>query len=264
MHVILPAGFIFFCDTSRRNNSLYFTSVMFYKVCSRHRTAQEGARTKTVGTEKSMMKPNPEPATKPEKSQRTIFQEYSEALVVAIILAILIRAIFFQAFKIPSGSMEPTLLIGDHILVCKLVYGIRIPFTKARWPIIHDPRRGDVIVFVYPQDRTKDFIKRVVGVAGDTVEIKNKKVFVNGKEVTDTHAHFRDPRVQPADQGPRDNLGPFEVPKDHLFVMGDNRDFSHDSRWWGFVPVEDVKGEAFVIYYASPLSNFRWGRLWIQ
>jgi signal peptidase I len=207
------------------------------------------------------MKAKPEPVPKPSKSHRTVFQEYSEAFVVAIILAILIRALFVQAFKIPSGSMEPTLLVGDHILVNKLIYGIRIPFTKARWPIIRNPRRGDVIVFVYPKDRTKDFIKRVVGVGGDTVEIRNKKVYINGKEVADKHAHFRDIRVE---QGRRDNFGPVKVPEDHLFMMGDNRDYSMDSRFWGFVPSEDVKGEAFFIYYSTPLSNFQPGRLIIR
>ena len=217
--------------------------------------------------ERATMKAKPEPATKPEKppekSHRTIFQEYSEAFVVAIILAILIRALLVQAFKIPSGSMEPTLLIGDHILVNKLVYGIRIPFTSARWPIFSDPRRGDVIVFVYPEDRTKDFIKRVVAVGGDTVEIRNKKVFINGKELIDKHAHFRDARVlPPSEKNPRDNYGPVKVPEGHLFVMGDNRDYSADSRFWGFVPSEDVKGEAFLIYYsAQNLSNIRLGRL---
>lgn len=182
------------------------------------------------------------------KSQRTTFQEYSEALVVAVILAILIRAVFVQAFKIPSGSMETTLLIGDHILVNKLVYGIRVPFTSLRWPRIHDPRRGDVIVFVYPEDRAKDFIKRVVAVGGDTVEIQSKRVYINGEPVENPHARFVDSNIQ---HSRRDNMPPTKVPEGHLFVMGDNRDQSHDSRWWGFVPIEDVKGEAFLIYYSS-------------
>lgn len=197
-----------------------------------------------------------------KKSQRRVFQEYSEALAVAIILAILIRALFIQAFKIPSGSMIPTLLIGDHILVNKLIYGIRIPFTEERWPAFRDPRRGDVIVFVYPEDRTKDFIKRVVGVGGDTVEIKNKVVFINGKPVPSSHARFYSNNIIPGNLSPRDNMQPTKVPKDYLFTMGDNRDYSHDSRFWGFVPVEDVKGEAFLIYYSGEnLSGIRWNRL---
>ena len=197
-----------------------------------------------------------------QKSQRTVFQEYSEAFVVAVILAILIRALLVQAFKIPSGSMIPTLQIGDHILVNKLLYGIRIPFTKLRWPQLTEPHRGDVVVFVFPEDRTKDFIKRVVAVGGDTVEIKNKALYVNGKAVPDSHAHYYSNVVLPGDVTPRDNMPLVKVPKGKLFVMGDNRDYSHDSRWWKFVPVEDVKGEAFLIYYsASNFPNIRWERL---
>ncbi len=205
-----------------------------------------------------------QPLSVPEphkKSPRTTFQEYSEALVVAIILAIIIRAIFVQAFKIPSGSMEPTLLIGDHILVNKLVYGIRIPFTSYRFPDLFQPERGDVIVFVYPEDRTKDFIKRVIGVGGDTVEIRNKKVFINGKEYNTPQARFNSNVIMPGDLNPRDNMPPLKVPKGFLFVMGDNRDFSHDSRFWGFVPLEDVKGKAFLIYYSAPdTAQIRWDR----
>jgi signal peptidase I len=195
------------------------------------------------------------------KSQRTVFQEYSEAFVVAVILAIIIRALFVQAFKIPSSSMEPTLLVGDHILVNKLLYGVRIPFTKERWPRLSVPKRGDVIVFVFPEDRTKDFIKRVVGVGGDTMEVRNKQVYVNGKLYDNPHARHYDSRTIPEGASARDFMPPVKVPKDHLFVMGDNRDYSHDSRFWGFVPVEDVKGEAFLIYYsAQDFPSVRWDR----
>ena len=190
-----------------------------------------------------------------EKSNRNIFQEYSEALVVAVILAILIRALLVQAFKIPSSSMEPTLLVGDHILVSKFIYGIRIPFTDARWPHFKEPKTGDVIVFVFPDDRTKDFIKRVIAVGGDAVEVRNKHVFVNDKEVVIPQARALTNAVIPRYDSPRDNYGPVTVPTDHLFVMGDNRDFSQDSRFWGFVPVKDVKGEAFLIYYSSPFEK---------
>jgi signal peptidase I len=185
-----------------------------------------------------------------EKSNRNIFQEYSEAFIVAIILAILIRGCLVQAFKIPSSSMEPTLLVGDHILVSKFIYGIRIPFTDARWPHFTVPKPGDVIVFIWPKDRSKDFIKRVVAVGGDTVEVREKQVFVNDVPITNPHAVF-DNRMN----GRRGNFGPVRVPKDHLFVMGDNRDFSQDSRSWGFVPEQDVKGEAFLIYYSSPFEE---------
>ena len=196
-------------------------------------------------------------AEKKTKSNRNIFQEYSEAFVVAVVLAIIIRALFVQAFKIPSGSMQPTLLIGDHILVNKLIYGIRIPFTDKRFPEFVQPRRGDVIVFVFPEDRTKDFIKRVVAVAGDTIEIRNKQVILNGQAVTNPHARFSSNMVYPGDMNRRDNMKPETVPPGHLFVMGDNRDESHDSRFWGFVPLEDVKGEAFLIYYSAHPDGWR-------
>jgi len=202
-----------------------------------------------------------EAAASQQKAPRQMFQEYCEAFVVAVILAILIRAIFVQAFKIPSGSMENTLLIGDHILVNKLIYGIRVPFTDLRWPRLTEPGRGDVIVFVYPEDRTKDFIKRVVAVGGDTVEMRDKRVLVNGQEEQAPYARHVTKVSLPADISPRDNLAPVKVPQGHLFVMGDNRDQSHDSRWWGFVPVEDVKGEAFLIYYsAEDFPLVRWDR----
>lgn len=202
-------------------------------------------------------KPQVEPTEKPN---RTIFQEYSEAFVVAVILAIIIRAVFVQAFKIPSSSMEPTLLVGDHILVNKFIYGLRVPFTDARWPRFKDPERGDVIVFIYPEDRTKDFIKRVVAIGGDTIEIRDKKVFINGQETEQPHAHFFHNAIL-GDLSPRDNMAPLKVPEGHLFVMGDNRDYSHDSRFWGFVPVEDVKGEAFLIYYSGlDFQKVRWNR----
>jgi signal peptidase I len=186
-----------------------------------------------------------------EKSSRRTFQEYSEAFVVALILAILVRAFLIQAFEIPSGSMEPTLLVGDHILVSKFIYGVRIPFTDKRWPRFREPRRGDVIVFVYPVDRSKDFIKRVIAVGGDTVQIVDKKLMVNGVEVADTHARFDSNAIYPGYENPRDNLGPIKVPRDRLFVMGDNRDHSYDSRFWGFVPLRDVVGEALIIYWSS-------------
>ena len=196
------------------------------------------------------------------KPRRTVFQEYSEAFVVAVILAILIRAFIVQAFKIPSSSMESTLLVGDHILVNKFIYGVRIPFTHLRWPGLRSPSRGDVIVFVFPMDRSKDFIKRVVGVGGDTVEIVDKKVFVNGKEQVEPYVQHISPEIQPGSLSPRDNMAPIKVPKGYLFVMGDNRDASHDSRFWRFVPVEDVKGEAFLIYYSAlRFPYIRWGRL---
>jgi signal peptidase I len=222
-----------------------------------------------MGRQKEKIVAADTPALIGKKSNRSIFQEYSEAFVVAVVLAIIIRALFVQAFKIPSGSMQPTLLIGDHILVNKLIYGVRIPFTDKRWPhfdncwpfnkicMFHQPARGDVIVFIFPEDRTKDFIKRVVGIAGDTIEIRNKQVIRNGKPATNPHARYVSNMVLPGDMSRRDNMPPVTVPPEHLFVMGDNRDESHDSRFWGFVPVQDVKGEAFLIYYSSHTDGWR-------
>lgn len=207
------------------------------------------------------MEDRPDDELKHDKSSRRLYQEYAEAFVVAVIAATLIKAFLFQAFEIPSGSMEPTLLVGDHLLVNKFVYGYRIPFINARFPEFRAPARGDVIVFVYPVDRSKDFIKRVIAVGGETVEIRDKKVIVNGKVTRDPHAHFSDRLIYPADVTPRDNMNPEVVPHGALFVMGDNRDASYDSRFWGFVAVRDVIGEASIIYYSSHnLTAVRWNR----
>ena len=194
--------------------------------------------------------------------QKSVAREYAEALFVALLLALFIRSFIVQAFKIPSGSMLPTLQIGDHILVNKFLYGFRLPYpidtTVWEWG---QPQRGDVIVFVYPKDRTKDFIKRVVAVAGDTVEVRHKAVYLNGSKVDDPHATFADDdREIP---GPRDNLGPFTVPDHKLFVMGDNRDQSHDGRFWGYVDLDDVKGKAFLIYWSwdGQETWVRWERI---
>ena len=193
-----------------------------------------------------------------ERSWQSVVWEYAQAIVIALILALFIRTFFVQAFKIPSGSMIKTLLIGDHILVNKMAYGIRNPVTRNSWVEFSKPKRGDVIVFIYPVDRSKDFIKRVIGVEGDRVEIRNKKVFVNGKPFHDPPGvQHTDPRILPASLQPRDNFGPVVVPKGCLFVMGDNRDQSYDSRFWGFVPVRDVKGKAFIIYWSWDAKHFR-------
>jgi signal peptidase I len=190
-------------------------------------------------------------------------RENIEAIVVAVILALFIRTFVVQAFKIPSGSMKETLLIGDHILVNKFIYGIKAPFIKKTLVSINEPQRGDIIVFEFPEDPDKDFIKRVVGIPGDTIEIRNKKLFVNGKPTESTHSVFKDPKVLPARMQPRDNFGPVNVPPGKLFVMGDNRDHSYDSRFWGYVDLVAVKGKAFIIYWSWDKEEFgvRWGRL---
>jgi len=190
-------------------------------------------------------------------------RENIEAIIVAVILALFIRTFVVQAFKIPSGSMKDTLLIGDHILVNKFIYGIKAPFMHTTIIPIKNPQRGDIIVFEFPEDPSKDFIKRVIGLPGDVIEIRNKKLFVNGKAVKDSHSIHKDPKIYSARQQPRDNFGPITVPPGKLFVMGDNRDFSYDSRFWGFVDLVAVKGKAFIIYWSWDKENFgvRWSRL---
>ncbi len=182
--------------------------------------------------------------------KKGVLRETVEAVVIALILALFIRAFIVQAFKIPSGSMEPTLLIGDHLLVNKFIYGIHIPFTDIRLLPLRKPQRGDIIVFKFPKDRSKDYIKRVIAVEGDTVEIRNKRVYVNGQPLDEPYAYYSDDTILPGTVDPRDNFGPIKVPKDSFFVMGDNRDRSYDSRYWGFVNIKDVEGKAFIIYWS--------------
>ncbi len=190
-------------------------------------------------------------------------RENIEAILVAIVLALFIRTFVVQAFKIPSGSMKETLQIGDHILVNKFIYGVKMPFLQKTLIPLKDPRRGDIIVFRFPEDPDKDFIKRVVGIEGDVVEIRDKKLFVNNEPVDYEQAVYTDSRIIPGQSQPRDNFGPVTVPPDSLFVMGDNRDHSYDSRFWGFVDMEAVKGKAFIIYWSWDRENIgvRWNRL---
>lgn len=194
--------------------------------------------------------------------ERSTWREYAEALFMAVLLALFIRTFVVQAFKIPSGSMLPTLQIGDHLLVNKFIYGLRIPFLGQRIFAFHSPEREDVIVFIYPQDPSKDFIKRVEGLPGDRIEIRNKTLFINGEKVDDSHAHYESiaPRLA---RTPRDNFPSFVVPEGQVFVMGDNRDHSHDSRFWGTVPIRDILGKAFILYWSWDAEHFRprWGRI---
>jgi signal peptidase I len=197
------------------------------------------------------------------QKKKSTFREYAEAIIVALVLALFIRTFVVQAFKIPSGSMEPTLEIGDHILVNKFIYGVKIPFTSIQLFPLEKPKRGDVIVFIYPLDPSKDFIKRVVAVEGDTVKMVSKKLYINGVEVPDPHAVYTEQSAFPGEVQKRDNFGPAAVPKGALFVLGDNRDRSLDSRFWGFVPLEDVRGKAFIIYWSwdSQETAVRWSRI---
>ena len=189
--------------------------------------------------------------------KKSLIREYAESIIIAVILAMVIRTYLVQAFKIPSGSMEDTLAIGDHILVNKFIYGTKISFTDKRILKIRDPRRGDVIVFEYPEDPSKDFIKRVIGTPGDVVEEKDKKVFVNGKLYVNPHEVHKEKDIIPKEMNPRDTFGPVTVPPNSYFVMGDNRDRSYDSRFWGFVSRDKIKGLAFIKYWSWDKDKFR-------
>ena len=222
-----------------------------------------------------------------QKFRKTIVWEYTQVIVVALILVFgFIRPFVVEAFKIPSGSMEDTLLIGDRILVCKFIYGIKIPGTDIKVLDFHKPARGDVFVFIPPHDRQRNFIKRIVAVEGDTIETSGDTLYVNGEAVDDEHyakymnfSHFRkdfppfrEPEYLPTGES-YDNYtltesqfkhkypegNPFTVPKGMVFAMGDNRDQSSDSRRWGPVDVNDIKGQAFMVYWSS---DSRPAKLW--
>ena len=189
--------------------------------------------------------------------KKSIYREYAESIAIAILLALVIRTYLVQAFKIPSGSMEDTLLIGDHLLVSKFFYGTKLPFSNTRTLKVRDPRRGDVIVFEYPEDPSKDFIKRVVGTPGDVVEGKAKKVYVNGVLYQNPHEIHKEPEIIPKEMNPRDTFGPVTVPANSFFVMGDNRDRSYDSRFWKFVKRDQIKGLAFIKYWSWDREKLR-------
>ena len=205
--------------------------------------------------------PAKEPAAHPP-FKKSVAREYLESIVVAVILALFIRTFVVQAFKIPTGSMETNLLIGDHLLVNKVVYspgaGGLEDWIVARKPIA----RGHVVVFKFPEEPARDFIKRVIGLPGETVEIRNKQVFINGKALDEPYVRFLEPPLRPEDpeyglrgEARGDNWGPETVPAGRLFVMGDNRDNSRDSRFWGFLPDYRMKGRALCVYW--PLSRWR-------
>jgi signal peptidase I len=178
--------------------------------------------------------------------KKSAVREWVESIVVAFILAMFIRIFFVQAFKIPTGSMRPTLLEGDAILVNKFIYGPRIPFTDLRLPAIRQPKRGDVIVFIYPENPKKDFIKRLVAKEGETVEIKNGTIYINGQPLLEPifSQRFYYNKGELAREGEK-----IVVPKDSFFVLGDNSGSSQDSRYWGFVPKKNILGEAMIIYW---------------
>lgn len=202
---------------------------------------------------------------------KSVVREYVEAIVVAVLLALFVRTFIVQAFKIPSGSMLPTLQIGDHLLVSKFSYGVRVPVIGTSLISRQGPAHGDVVVFRFPRDRSLDYIKRVVAIGGDSIEVRDKQVFLNGQQVENPHAHFTSRDIMSSAAGPRDNFGPVTVPDGKIFVMGDNRDNSYDSRFWGFVDLQDVLGKALIIYWSWDVdkslfsidryTSIRWDRL---
>jgi len=181
--------------------------------------------------------------------KKRFIKEYLEPLIVAILIALFIRTFVVQAFKIPSSSMEPTLLVGDYILVNKFICGIRIPYTGTKFFQLKKPQRGDVIVFIFPLDPSKDFIKRVIGTAGEKVQIIHNKIYIDDRLIDDPWGHFQKVGLTGYLQA-MENFGPVVVPKDSLFVLGDNRDNSEDSRFWGFLNVNAVLGKAFIFYFS--------------
>lgn len=235
------------------------------------------------------------------KKSKNVFRDYIEAFAVALIAALILRALVIQAFRIPTGSMKDTLLVGDFLLVNKFIYGAetptRIPILDVkvpsiRFPALKQPQRGDIVVFRYPLDEKLDYIKRCIGVAGDTIEVREGIVYINGKP--EGESKFIGKKFDPAeghlvnyyrvktpdgyeytirhyaDYNPHlQNFGPVIVPPDHLFMMGDNRDNSQDSRYWGFMPMKNIVGKALVIYWSwdkdeplwRPFSKIRWSRI---
>jgi len=205
-----------------------------------------------------------------KKKKKNVLLEYAEALVVAIIAALIIRAMVIQSYRIPTGSMEDTLLVGDFLLANKFVYGARVPLVGWQLPALKEPKQGDIVVFKFPLNTDINYIKRCVALEGQTVQIRDKILYVDGKRFSDPkHSKFIDSHIQPKDyydpdikppgSGNRDNYGPVKVPKGHIFVMGDNRDNSQDSRYWGFLDKDLIIGEALIIYFSwdpnMPLYN---------
>ena len=203
------------------------------------------------------------------KTKSTV-RELTEFILVVLALFLIFRTFIFQAFKIPSGSMKDTLLVGDHILATKFSYGLHIPYEIPflGHKIFDDhtlfqkvPERNDIIVFKFPKDEKRDFIKRVIGLPGELIEVRRQKVYINGKLIADSFTRHNEP---PGDfLYPRDDLGPFRIPEGHVFVMGDNRENSMDSRYWGVLDLNNIRGKALLIYWSwdSKEKAIRFDRL---
>jgi signal peptidase I len=209
--------------------------------------------------------------------RKSTAREYFESLLVAVILALFVRTFGFQAFKIPTGSMEPTLLVGDHLLVNKFIFGPATSGLERTLLPMRKVERGEVLVFKFPEEPERDFIKRVIGLPGETLELRNKKVYINGKGLDEPYVRFLYPAsdAKPGEADftsfdVRENYGPVTVPPDHYFMMGDNRDNSQDSRYWGFMPRDYVKGKALFVYFSfgeeqpGLFTNVRWSRMFHQ
>jgi signal peptidase I len=194
-------------------------------------------------------------AASEESRKKSTAREYYEALLIAVIFVNFARIFVFQAFKIPTGSMEDNLKVGDHIIVNKFIYGPASPPLQGLFPL-RDVKRGDIIVFRYPRQPDTDFVKRVIGMPGDIVTIRDKKVSINGKQLDEPYTLFEDSTIYPPQQAlpepyrSRDQFGPYSVPQGEYFAMGDNRDRSSDSRYWGTVPRSMIKGRAFMVYWS--------------
>ncbi len=194
--------------------------------------------------------------------KKSTLREYFESIVIAVILALFVRTWAVQAFKIPTGSMENNLLIGDHLLVNKFVFGPSLFGLEHTLLPMDEIRRHDVVVFKYPDEPERDFIKRVVGLPGETLELRNKKVYVNGQPLDEPFVHFLEPASMSAEVTSfdvRERYGPVKVPEGQYFVMGDNRDNSQDSRYWGFLPRSYIKGRALMIYWSFDAGQERAG-----
>ncbi len=231
-------------------------------------------RTRVNNPKKRASRKNPAP-------KKNLFKEIVETVVIITVSVFLIRSFVIQAFKIPTGSMEDTLLVGDFLLVNKFVYGAKVPFTDIRLPGYKDPQPGNIIVFKYPRDPELDYIKRLIAIEGQTIEIKDKQLYIDGQRFDNpTHSRFDSMLIEskgvyengifpPRSNFNKDNYGPIAVPNGHYFVMGDNRDNSLDSRYWGFLPKENLVGEALIIYWSwdpsvplyNIISKVRWSRI---
>jgi signal peptidase I len=201
-------------------------------------------------------------------TKKSIVREYAESLIIAVILALFVRTWVFQAFKIPTGSMEPNLLIGDHLIVNKMIFAPAVTGLERALMPSRDVRRGDVVVFKYPQEPERDYIKRVIGLPGERLELRAKKIYINDQPIDEPYVHLTQPAsADGASRGDlREAYGPVTVPAGQYFMMGDNRDNSQDSRYWGFLPASYVKGKALFIYFsleedASFFSGIRWKRM---